>query len=162
MFVPLESEAEAHFVCALLNSSATVFLVKSYGIETQTSTHVLEHVRLPRFNTHDKQHARLSKLSQQAHELAAKLDELSSSSLGELELASKTGKQSLKKLSERVEGTVMKVGSEAYIAALMVYNYAKNNGVDTAALDGALDELGLLFAQKSDLKGKKTSSTASF
>ena len=74
--------------------------MKSYGIETQTSTHVLEHVRLPRFNAHDKQHARLSKLSQQAHELAAKLDELSSSSLGELEFASKSGKQSLKKLSE--------------------------------------------------------------
>lgn len=77
MFVPLESEMEAHCVCALLNSAITVFLVKSYGIETQTSTHVLEHVRLPRFNAHDRQHIRLSKLSQQAHALAANDNEKS-------------------------------------------------------------------------------------
>ena len=85
MFVPVTSEAEAHYVCALLNSAVTVFLVKSYGIETQTSTHVLEHVRLPRFNAHDKQHARLSKLSQQAHELAAKGNEKSLKKITELE-----------------------------------------------------------------------------
>lgn len=86
MFVPVTSEAEAHYVCALLNSAVTVFLVKSYGIETQTSTHVLEHVRLPRFNAHDKPHIQLSKLSQQAHELAAKGDEKSLKKIAELEV----------------------------------------------------------------------------
>lgn len=63
----------------------TDFFVKSYGIETQTSTHVLEHVRLPRFNAHDKPHIRLSKLSQQAHELAAKGGEKSLKRIAELE-----------------------------------------------------------------------------
>lgn len=71
MFVPLDNEAEAHFVCAVINSSPSVLVVKSYGIETQTSTHVLEHVRLPKFDANDNMHQRLAQLSQQAHALAA-------------------------------------------------------------------------------------------
>jgi hypothetical protein len=55
-FVPLDNEAEAHFVCAAINSSPSVLVVKSYGIETQTSTHVLEHVGLPKFNANDNLH----------------------------------------------------------------------------------------------------------
>ena len=70
MFVPLGNEIEAHFVCAAINSSPSVLVVKSYGIETQTSTHVLEHVRLPKFDANDNLHQRLAKLSQQAHTLA--------------------------------------------------------------------------------------------
>jgi hypothetical protein len=49
--------------------------VKSYGVETQTSTHVLEYVRLPKFDTKDKQHQRLAELSAQAHQLAAEATE---------------------------------------------------------------------------------------
>ena len=38
---PLQDREEAHFVCAMLSSSISVLVVKSYGLETQTSTHVL-------------------------------------------------------------------------------------------------------------------------
>ena len=70
MFVPLHSADEAHYVCAMLNSSPAVLIVKSYGVETQTSTHVLSHVRVPQFDRKQKSHQRLSKLSGSAHDLA--------------------------------------------------------------------------------------------
>jgi SAM-dependent methyltransferase len=105
MFVPLESEVEAYYVCALLNSAVSAFLVKSYGIETQTSTHILEHVRLPRFDPTSKPHIALSKLGRQAHELAAKADARSLKHLADLEteidaLAAKTWSISDRELRE--------------------------------------------------------------
>ncbi len=105
MFVPIQGEAEAHYVCALLNSAVAVFLVKSYAIETQTSTHVLEHIRLPSFHADDARHARLSELSRKAHVLTAKLAAISQSPLGELEQASQADAQSLKEVRE-IEGEI--------------------------------------------------------
>jgi hypothetical protein len=72
MFVPLDNELEAHYVCAAINSSPSVLIVKSYAIETQTSTHVLENVRVPKFDAENKRHRRLAELSQMAHTAAAK------------------------------------------------------------------------------------------
>jgi hypothetical protein len=77
MFVPLADKCEAHYLCAILNSAATVLVVKSYGIETQTSTHLLEHVRIPQFNAKDKLHQRLAELSAEAHRLAGETTEQS-------------------------------------------------------------------------------------
>ena len=71
MFVPLHNAQEAHYVCAMLNSAVSILVVKSYAVETQTSTHVLEHVRLPQFDAKDKRHQRLAELSKRAHELVA-------------------------------------------------------------------------------------------
>jgi hypothetical protein len=71
MFVPLDNELEAHYVCAVINSSPSVLIVKSYAIETQTSTHVLENVCLPKFDEKNKVHCHLAELSKNAHKLAA-------------------------------------------------------------------------------------------
>jgi hypothetical protein len=54
----------------------------------------------------------------------------------------------LAQLNELVDDTVMEVGSEAYTAALAVYQYTRAAGKG-AALDGALDSLGQRFARKS-------------
>jgi len=50
MLVPCESELEAQFVCGALNSSIVRQIVASYTISTSISTHVLEHVKVPRFD----------------------------------------------------------------------------------------------------------------
>jgi len=71
MFVPIRDKEEAHYVCAMLGSSISVLVVKSYGVETQTSTHVLEYIRVPKFDAKDKRHQRLAELSVEAHQLAA-------------------------------------------------------------------------------------------
>jgi hypothetical protein len=62
--------------------------------------------------------------------------------------------QSLTKVKESVDDTVTAVGSEAYVAALLVYNYAKSSGVGTAGLDAVIDELGQRFARKSKVAPK--------
>jgi hypothetical protein len=54
----------------------------------------------------------------------------------------------LSQLQELLSDTQVTVGSEAYAAALQVYNYAKASG-GGAGLDGMVDELGQRFARKS-------------
>ena len=54
----------------------------------------------------------------------------------------------LSQLNELVDDTVMAVGSEAYAAALLIYQFARAAGKGSA-LDGALDALGQRFARKS-------------
>jgi hypothetical protein len=58
-------------------------------------------------------------------------------------------RQALMTLAEMVDDTYVAAGSEAYVAALLVYNYAKSSNVGTEGLDGAVDELGARFARKS-------------
>jgi hypothetical protein len=60
--------------------------------------------------------------------------------------------QALTKMSEQVNDTVTAAGSEAYVAALLVYNYARSSGIGTAGLDAVVDELGARFARKSKTK----------
>jgi hypothetical protein len=55
---------------------------------------------------------------------------------------------SLTQVQELVDDTYMAVGSEAYAAALQVYNYAKASG-QGAGLDAAVEEMGQRFARKS-------------
>ncbi|BAY35913.1 hypothetical protein NIES2111_02310 [Nostoc sp. NIES-2111] len=55
---------------------------------------------------------------------------------------------SLTQLQELVDDTSVAVGSEAYAAGLMVYNYAKASGKG-ASLDSMVDDLGRRFARKS-------------
>ncbi|MGB8507327.1 MAG: hypothetical protein WCD76_02890 [Pyrinomonadaceae bacterium] len=53
----------------------------------------------------------------------------------------------LAQLHELVEDTYLEVGSEAYAAALAVYNYTRTGGKG-AALDTALDGMARRFARK--------------
>jgi hypothetical protein len=54
---------------------------------------------------------------------------------------------SLTQLQELVDDTSVAVGSEAYAAGLMVYNYAKASGKG-AGLETMVDDLGRRFARK--------------
>lgn len=54
----------------------------------------------------------------------------------------------LNQLQELMDDTYVAVGSEAYAAALLVYNYAKASGKG-AGLDAVVDEMGRRFARKS-------------
>lgn len=74
MFCSFDNSEAAHYLCACLNSSISQFIVKSYSIETSISTHVLDYVRVPRFDKEDSLHIKLSEFSKQAHALAHKDD----------------------------------------------------------------------------------------
>jgi hypothetical protein len=54
-------------------------------------------------------------------------------------------------LQELLDDTYVTVGSEAYAAALQVYNYAKASG-QGSGLDAVVDELGQRFARRSRKK----------
>jgi SAM-dependent methyltransferase len=76
MLVGCASEDEAHFVCASLNSSIGQMVAVSYAVEIQMDPHILEHIRIPRFDRKNPVHLRLAELSKQAHEAAEIGDEM--------------------------------------------------------------------------------------
>jgi len=70
VLVATDSEDEAHYLCAILNSAPTALLVWSYAISTQHSTHVLNNISIPHYDPSEDAHKCLSALSQRAHKLA--------------------------------------------------------------------------------------------
>jgi len=64
------SESEAHFVCAVLGSTAYRVGVNAY-IALHPSPHVVENFRVPAFDTSNTLHEELSALSKTAHGLAS-------------------------------------------------------------------------------------------
>jgi len=76
VMVGLTDEEEAHFLCALLNSSPIRLLIESYTIKTQFSTHLFDVASIPAFTRADGRHIRLSELSAEAHDAAPSRDVL--------------------------------------------------------------------------------------
>jgi len=70
MLVACESKEEAHYLCAMCNSSPARFIVLGYGVSTQLAPHLLENICIPKFDPKNKLHLYLSELSQKAHEVA--------------------------------------------------------------------------------------------
>jgi hypothetical protein len=75
MLVDCGGEDEAHFVCACLNSSIGQFVALSYAVAIQMNPHILERIRIPRFDPNNPVHCRLAELSEAAHAAAARDDE---------------------------------------------------------------------------------------
>lgn len=106
MLVPFQQENEAHYVCALLGSSITRFIVQAYTISTQQSTHILENIKIPRYDLKNETHKQLARLSTQCHEKVAagisvtdleeQIDELASELWG-------LSKEELKDIKESLE-----------------------------------------------------------
>lgn len=63
---------------------------------------------------------------------------------------------SLTQLQELVDDTYIAIGSEAYAAALAVYNYAKASG-DVTGLDAVIDEMGRRFTRRTKKKQPENS-----
>ncbi|MCD6489633.1 MAG: hypothetical protein J7K20_02770 [Thermodesulfobacterium sp.] len=77
--VACETEEEAHYICALINSSLANFAARTYSQEGGKSfgdPHILDHIRIPRFDPKNPVHLRLTELSKQAHEAAKVGDEV--------------------------------------------------------------------------------------
>jgi len=70
MLIPFENENVAYYVSAVLNSSPSELIVASYVIETAISTHILEKIKIPKYNPNNQLHRELSELSKKAHGIA--------------------------------------------------------------------------------------------
>jgi hypothetical protein len=66
VFVPFKDADEATYFCAITNSTPVRFAVKRY-VPVHPSPHVLSAIIIPRFDSHDKAHKKLSELGQEAY-----------------------------------------------------------------------------------------------
>jgi hypothetical protein len=64
--VDCEGREEAHFVCALLNSSPANFIVRGY-VALHPSPHIMNYICIPKFNLKDTLHMRLAESSAACH-----------------------------------------------------------------------------------------------
>lgn len=67
MMVAIDSPAEAHYLCSVLNSTPSRAAISSYAIQIQMNTHILKNIRIPTFKPDDETHIDLSRLSEKAH-----------------------------------------------------------------------------------------------
>ncbi|MCS7265247.1 MAG: DUF559 domain-containing protein [Armatimonadetes bacterium] len=75
MLVACKSIEEAHYLCAILNSSPVRVSVRGFFVETQIAPHVIQRLSIPCFDPQDSLHCRLAELSEQAHKAAKLGDE---------------------------------------------------------------------------------------
>jgi SAM-dependent methyltransferase len=69
MLVDCNSQIEAHYICALLNSSIIMAVVQAYAVSIQMDPHILDHIHIPCYDPNNAVHRRLAELSMQAHQL---------------------------------------------------------------------------------------------
>jgi SAM-dependent methyltransferase len=77
--VGCETKQEAHYICSIINSNPANFAARTYSQEGGKSfgdPHILENIRIPRFDPQDPVHRRLAELSEQAHQAAEQGDEV--------------------------------------------------------------------------------------
>ncbi len=71
MLIDCATEEEAHYLCALLNCSIVALKVLAYAVSIQMDPHILERLRIPRFNPQNPLHQRLAELSARAHQIVS-------------------------------------------------------------------------------------------
>jgi SAM-dependent methyltransferase len=74
MLVDCNSKIEAHYICALLNSSIIMAVVQAYAVSIQMDPHILDHIRIPRYDPNNPVHRELADLSRQARVIVARGD----------------------------------------------------------------------------------------
>ncbi|MEN2993338.1 MAG: DNA methyltransferase [Bacteroidia bacterium] len=67
MLIPCRNSEEAHYLCALLNSSVVRLYIRGFFIQTQIAPHVIQKISLLEFEANNALHQRLLSLSQAAH-----------------------------------------------------------------------------------------------
>lgn len=75
IFVPFDSEDEAYYFCAIINSDIVFRFLNAY-LMLDASTHILEHLAIPKFDSTDIIHLELVKISKICHQLAKNVDEM--------------------------------------------------------------------------------------
>jgi hypothetical protein len=71
MIIPVSSKKEALFVAGMLNSTVSRYTVLSYTITTQISTHVLNNIKVPQFDSEDSAHIAVVDIAKKCVKAAA-------------------------------------------------------------------------------------------
>lgn len=67
LYVALDNESEAHYMCAILNSKIIGEIIKAYTIDVQKGVDIVKNINIQTFNKHNKYHIQLAELSKNAH-----------------------------------------------------------------------------------------------
>jgi hypothetical protein len=67
LFVSLESEQEAYYLCGVLNSRLIGEIVESYTIDVQKGVDIVKNIAIPEFNPNNSMHMKIAKESKSAH-----------------------------------------------------------------------------------------------
>lgn len=67
LYVSLDSEAEAHYLCGILNSRIIGEIIEAYTIDTQKGVDIVKNINIPKFNSKNTAHHLISKMSLSAH-----------------------------------------------------------------------------------------------
>lgn len=79
-FIPFDNSEEAHYVCAIMNSSIVNLVAKSYSVgKSFGSPHILNYIPIARYSDKNKLHQELAEKSQEAHLIAKKGGDVSKS-----------------------------------------------------------------------------------
>jgi len=70
ILVEAETPNEAYYIAGVLNSIVARSIIASYTYELRQETHILDNIKVPKFNPSDELHRRIAELSRRAHELA--------------------------------------------------------------------------------------------
>lgn len=70
MLVDCSDEQEAYYLSGILNSSLVRYTTISYAISIQFDPHVLQNIRIPKFDAKNQLHLKLAELSEEAHRIA--------------------------------------------------------------------------------------------
>jgi type II restriction/modification system DNA methylase subunit YeeA len=70
MLVEAESPDEAYYIAGVLNSVIVRSIIESYTCVTERETHILDVIKVPKFNPNNNLHKKIAELSRRAHELA--------------------------------------------------------------------------------------------
>jgi hypothetical protein len=73
VYISCQSEDEAHYICALVNSAPANFIVRGY-VALHPSPHVMKYIKVGKFDPKDKTHRALTHNSRSLHESTAKDD----------------------------------------------------------------------------------------
>lgn len=69
LMLALDNIDEAYYVCGILNSKDVVNVIDSYAISTNRGVDVLKYLAIPKFDSENTLHLRISSLSHDIHEL---------------------------------------------------------------------------------------------
>jgi len=67
IFIPFDDKEEAYFVCGFLSSTLIRELINSFISKIQISPSTIENINVPKFDSKNKQHLKISKLCELGH-----------------------------------------------------------------------------------------------
>lgn len=70
LMLDVYDESEAYYVCGIINSPNITDVIDGYAVSTNRGVDVLKYVAIPKFDTNNELHKKISEISKAIHELA--------------------------------------------------------------------------------------------